>query len=75
MNKLSGIPPDLDLDDPRFRVRPYQQIVASCTGAFITSIFGKIYSYLIQHNFYKKEINSIEKILQTFFYSYSFGCS
>ncbi|XP_068986388.1 mitochondrial glutathione transporter SLC25A40-like [Bombus flavifrons] len=39
MNKLSGIPPNLDLDDPRFRVRPYQQIVASCTGAFITSIF------------------------------------
>ncbi|XP_012175154.1 probable mitochondrial glutathione transporter SLC25A40 [Bombus terrestris] len=39
MNKLSSIPPNLDLDDPRFRVRPYQQIVASCTGAFITSIF------------------------------------
>lgn len=56
MNKLSGIPPNLDLDDPRFRVRPYQQIVASCTGAFITSIFGKIYSYLIQHIFYKKKL-------------------
>ncbi|XP_043603357.1 solute carrier family 25 member 40-like [Bombus pyrosoma] len=39
MNKLSGIPPNMDLDDPRFRVRPYQQIIASCTGAFITSIF------------------------------------
>ncbi|CAL7942249.1 unnamed protein product [Xylocopa violacea] len=39
MNKLSSIPPNLDLDDPRFRIKPYQQIIASCTGAFITSIF------------------------------------
>ncbi|EZA55939.1 Solute carrier family 25 member [Ooceraea biroi] len=39
MNKLSSIPPNMDLDDPRFRIRPYQQIVASCTGAFITSVF------------------------------------
>lgn len=38
MNKLSSIPPNLDLDDPKFRIKPYQQIVASCTGAFITSI-------------------------------------
>ncbi|XP_029046830.1 solute carrier family 25 member 40-like [Osmia bicornis bicornis] len=40
MNKLSiTIPPNLDMDDPRFRVRPYQQVVAACTGAFITSMF------------------------------------
>ncbi|XP_012340447.1 solute carrier family 25 member 40 [Apis florea] len=39
MNKLSTIPPNLDLDDPRFRIKPYQQIIASCTGAFITSVF------------------------------------
>ncbi|KOC67925.1 Solute carrier family 25 member 40 [Habropoda laboriosa] len=39
MNKLSSIPPDLDLEDPRFRIKPYQQIVASCTGAVITSVF------------------------------------
>lgn len=38
MNKIS-IPPNLDLDDPRFRIKPYQQVVAACTGAFITSIF------------------------------------
>ncbi|XP_078042984.1 mitochondrial glutathione transporter SLC25A40 isoform X2 [Augochlora pura] len=38
MNKLTNIPPDLDLDDPRFRIKPYQQIVASCTGACITSV-------------------------------------
>ncbi|KAG7207699.1 hypothetical protein KM043_009317 [Ampulex compressa] len=36
---MSSIPPDIDLDDPRFRIKPYQQIVASCTGALITSIF------------------------------------
>lgn len=39
MNKVSSIPPELDLDDPRYRIRPYQQIIASCTGAFVTSIF------------------------------------
>ncbi|XP_053981330.1 probable mitochondrial glutathione transporter SLC25A40 isoform X1 [Hylaeus volcanicus] len=38
MNKVSNIPPDLDLDDPKFRIKPYQQIMAACTGAFITSI-------------------------------------
>lgn len=27
-----------DIDDARFRIRPYQQIVSSCTGAFITSM-------------------------------------
>lgn len=41
MNKLtvSNISPNIDLDDPRFRIRPFQQIIASCTGAFITSVF------------------------------------
>ncbi|XP_043262162.1 solute carrier family 25 member 40-like isoform X1 [Colletes gigas] len=38
MNKLNNIPLDVDLDDPRFRIKPYQQIVASCTGAVITSL-------------------------------------
>jgi len=41
MNKLNNISSNVDLDDPRFRIRPYQQIVASCSGAFITSVFGK----------------------------------
>lgn len=27
-----------DMDDARFRIRPYQQVVSSCTGAFITSL-------------------------------------
>jgi len=47
MNKLSNIPPGIDLDDPRFRIKPYQQIIASCTGAFITSIFGKFIHWSI----------------------------
>ncbi|OXU28947.1 hypothetical protein TSAR_009805 [Trichomalopsis sarcophagae] len=28
---------DIDLDDPRFRIKPYQQMIASCTGALVTS--------------------------------------
>ncbi|KYN32286.1 Solute carrier family 25 member 40 [Trachymyrmex septentrionalis] len=39
MNKLINGSSNVDLDDPRFRITPYQQIVASCTGAFITSVF------------------------------------
>ncbi|EGI70076.1 Solute carrier family 25 member 40 [Acromyrmex echinatior] len=39
MNKLINVSSNVDLDDPRFRIKPYQQIVASCTGAFITSVF------------------------------------
>lgn len=30
-----------DIDDARFRIRPYQQIVSSCTGAFVTSMSSK----------------------------------
>lgn len=36
---------EIDLDDPRFRIRPYQQMIASCTGALITSIFGKTFQF------------------------------
>ncbi|XP_011883525.1 PREDICTED: solute carrier family 25 member 40-like isoform X2 [Vollenhovia emeryi] len=39
MNKLNAMSSNVDLDDPRFRIKPYQQIAASCTGAVITSIF------------------------------------
>lgn len=41
MNKLGNVSSNIDLDDPRFRIKPYQQIIASSTGAFITSVFGK----------------------------------
>ena len=34
---------EIDLDDPRFRIKPYQQMVASCTGALVTSVFGKYF--------------------------------
>lgn len=30
-----------DIDDARFRIKPYQQIVSSCTGAFVTSMSSK----------------------------------
>lgn len=33
---------DIDLDDPRFRIKPYQQMVSSLTGALITSVFGEL---------------------------------
>lgn len=31
---------ELRADDPRFRVKPYQQMAASCTGAFATSLIS-----------------------------------
>lgn len=31
----------LENDDPRFRVKPYQQMLSSCTGGVITSLISK----------------------------------
>lgn len=31
--------PGADMDDSRFRIRPYQQILSSCSGALVTSLF------------------------------------
>lgn len=31
----------VDMDDKRFRIRPHQQIMSSCTGALLTSLFSK----------------------------------
>ncbi|XP_058825448.1 probable mitochondrial glutathione transporter SLC25A40 [Topomyia yanbarensis] len=31
--------PGVDMDDSRFRIRPYQQILSSCSGALVTSLF------------------------------------
>ncbi|XP_039443431.1 probable mitochondrial glutathione transporter SLC25A40 [Culex pipiens pallens] len=33
------VAPGLDMDDSRFRIRPYQQILSSCSGALVTSLF------------------------------------
>lgn len=30
-----------ELDDPRFRIRPLQQVASACTGALITACFSK----------------------------------
>ncbi|XP_074106499.1 solute carrier family 25 protein Shawn [Cotesia typhae] len=29
----------IDFDDPKYRIKPYQQMIASCTGALVTSVF------------------------------------
>lgn len=31
--------PGVDMDDSRFRIRPYQQVLSSCSGALVTSLF------------------------------------
>lgn len=31
--------PGADIDDNRFRIRPYQQVLSSCSGALVTSLF------------------------------------
>lgn len=31
--------PGVDVDDSRFRIRPYQQVLSSCSGALVTSLF------------------------------------
>ncbi|XP_063989521.1 probable mitochondrial glutathione transporter SLC25A40 isoform X2 [Diachasmimorpha longicaudata] len=38
MSSLNKNFSDIDLDDPRYRIKPYQQMLASCTGALITSL-------------------------------------
>lgn len=32
---------DMDMDDARYRIKPYQQIASSCSGAIITSLTSK----------------------------------
>lgn len=31
----------LDVNDKRFRIKPHQQMMASCTGALLTATMGK----------------------------------
>lgn len=31
----------MDMDDARYRIKPYQQIASSCSGAIITSLTSK----------------------------------
>ncbi|XP_055641837.1 probable mitochondrial glutathione transporter SLC25A40 [Toxorhynchites rutilus septentrionalis] len=35
----AAVAPSVDMDDGRFRIRPYQQILSSCSGALVTSLF------------------------------------
>ena len=32
---------NFDVDDPRYRITPSQQMLSSCAGALFTSFFGK----------------------------------
>lgn len=50
-----------DMDDKRFRIKPHQQIMSSCTGALITSLMSKaknnffFLSILFALNYYEIE--------------------
>lgn len=37
----------IDFDDPKYRIKPYQQMIASCTGALVTSVFGNYFIYVV----------------------------
>ncbi|KAK0084616.1 hypothetical protein PV325_006724 [Microctonus aethiopoides] len=38
MDKSSSKFVNADIDDPKYRIKPYQQMIASCTGALFTSV-------------------------------------
>lgn len=40
MDKSSSKFVNTDIDDPKYRIKPYQQMIASCTGALFTSVIG-----------------------------------
>ncbi|XP_058060638.1 probable mitochondrial glutathione transporter SLC25A40 isoform X2 [Anopheles bellator] len=39
VGSAATLAPGQDMDDSRFRIRPYQQILSSCSGALVTSLF------------------------------------
>lgn len=41
MTDKSAMNKDMDMDDERYRIKPYQQIASSCSGAIITSLTSK----------------------------------
>jgi len=43
MNSISDTHNEPNIEDPRFRITPVQQMAAACTGALITSTFGLLY--------------------------------
>lgn len=43
MNSNNNKENKLNIEDPRFRITPVQQMAAACTGALITSTFGLLY--------------------------------
>lgn len=45
---------DIDYDDPKYRITPFQQAAASCTGALLTSLLGSFYVFSHYELFKKK---------------------
>lgn len=37
----NGLLHSIDMDDKRFRIRPYQQMLSSCSGALLTSLLSE----------------------------------
>lgn len=58
-----------NIEDPRFRITPIQQMAAACTGALITSTFGilLISNYILFKILHCYNMNQI-------IFSYSIGC-
>lgn len=46
MNSISNSNNEINIDDPRFRITPVQQMAAACTGALITSFLGWYFFFL-----------------------------
>lgn len=45
---------DFDVDDPRYRITPTQQMMCSCLGALTTSTLGK---KVIKYTLHKKRLS------------------
>ena len=42
----------LDVNDKRFRIKPHQQMMASCTGALLTATMGKIQAHVCKERYF-----------------------
>lgn len=72
----------IDMDDKRFRIRPYQQMLSSCSGALLTSLLSEYYGqnqWLAEcYCFYEKSsLKSMydKQHILCLFHSDTVGCS
>lgn len=68
MNSNSDMHNEPNIEDPRFRITPVQQMAAACTGALITSTFGLLY---LSTNFETIHLVNNKNLK---YFSYSIGC-